>query len=178
MPSTFSISERWQERYYDNQMHRITLTLTATILLFVACSPIKIPVLRERAKKEQERITKETQEAIKSSQKLQELDRLCTKDIPLPPDFVLVKLHRDYKDETFLGYGYHSDVSYQQVKTLYRDYFLQRGWQLAGEKDRTWGYPYIEFINATYRIKIYDFGPGDGVNYSFHCEKLGVAASN
>jgi hypothetical protein len=149
-----------------------TLGLCLIALLCAGCSPMKFPGLKQWAQSEQERITKETQKAINTSPTFQELDRLCTKEIPLPADFQLVKLDRSKHSETFLDYGYHSDTKNESIKAMYREYFLGRGWRLAGEKVRGWGDAYIEFTNENYRVKIYYFGPGTGVNYSVLCEKL------
>jgi hypothetical protein len=160
---------------------RMRPTVLSFVLLAVFCAgchPANLPGFRQIALSEQERITRQTEEAITKSPKLQELSHLCTKEIPLPADFKLIKLHRDVHAETFLGYGYHSDLNYEQIKTLYREHFLNRGWRLTEEKDRGWGDPFIEFRNENYRVKIYNFGPGTGVNYSFHCEKLPPPSNN
>lgn len=60
-------------------------------------------------------------------------------------------MYRGYQDEMFLGYGYHSDTDYQQIKTLYREYFIGRGWRQTAEREGGWGYPYIEFMSEDYQ---------------------------
>lgn len=147
------------------------ILLTVALTLFVSCNPTKWPGFKERAEREQQRITKETQEAINSSPELQELDRLCRKQIPLPADFALVKMHHDSRKKSFVGFGYHSITPYQNLKTLYKTYFTQQKWRQTAETDAGWGNSYIEFTNETHTVKIYHFGPGPGVNYSFHCAR-------
>lgn len=159
------------------RMRPVALSFVLLAVFYAGCHPANIPGFREVALHEQERITRETEEAITKSPALQEINQLCTKEIPLPAGFKLIKLHRD-RAETFLGYGYHSDLNYGEIKTIYREHFLSRGWRLTEEKDRGWGEPFIEFRNEKYKVKIYNFGPGTGINYSFHCEKLPPSSAN
>ena len=84
------------------------LILIVVITCLTSCSPRQLPGLKQQAKAQEERITRETAEAIRKSPKLQELDRLCTAEVPRPEGFVLVKRSRDFNDESFLSYGYDS----------------------------------------------------------------------
>jgi len=58
-----------------------------------------------------------------------------------PTDFELLNKHRDFHEETFVGYGYRSKLDYQTVKRFYLDYFAQNGWVLAEDKNDGWGDP-------------------------------------
>lgn len=137
-------------------MRFIAILMFVTLtLLFTGCHPMSLPVLREEAKRQDERITRET-EAIKESPKLQELNQLCTDKIPKPTGFELWSKDRDYHEETWLDYGYRSALDYQTVKRFYLDYFAQNGWQLTKEKDDGWGPSEIEFHKDSYRVTIYD----------------------
>src|SRR6266436_5095862 len=86
------------------------------------CSPSRLPGFSRLAKQEEERETKETEEAIKKSPELQELDHLCTKEIPRPDDFALVKKFNGSQSVIFVGYGYSSQSKYEEVKTFYMKY--------------------------------------------------------
>jgi hypothetical protein len=134
------------------------IALTLALLSFTGCvNPKTLPGIRGYVKREDERITKATEEAVKKSPLLQDLDHLCTKEISVPDDFVLVS--RDMgttstpATQTFLGYGYSSRSDYQQVKKFYKDRLLPKGWQLITEKD----------------------AGGDEANYSLQCGRLSSA---
>lgn len=145
--------------------------LLISIVLLTQCNPTRLPGLRQIAKRQEERITKETEEAIKRSSKLQELDHLCTQEIPHPVDAILIKRYRDFRGETFLGYGYHSKADYQNVKRFYTDHFADHGWQLTYQKDSGWGPRELEFHKDAYTVKVYEAG-GEPIKYFLHCEKL------
>lgn len=121
-----------------------------------SCDPRQLPGFQREAKRQDERITRETQEAIRNSPALQELDRLCTKEIPRPAGFVLEKMSRDFHEQKFLSYGYRSDTDYQTVKNFYLSYFRDHGWHLSEEKDGGWGPSRIEVRSDRYRVTIYD----------------------
>jgi hypothetical protein len=94
------------------------LTVVLVILGFTGCEPRQLPGFKQEAKRQDERITRETEEAIKKSPALQELDHLCTVEIPRPESFVIVNKSRDVHDGKFLSYGYHSQLDYQSVKSF------------------------------------------------------------
>lgn len=153
-------------------MRILSVLALALILLFTGCNPWRLPVLKEVAKRQDERITRETDEALKKSPKLQELNQLCTEKIPRPPGFELVSKDRDYHEETFMTYGYRSKLDYQTVKRFYLDYFAQNGWVLAEDKNDGWGDQKIEVHKDSYRVTIYDMGAGEGRHYSIVCGKI------
>lgn len=150
----------------------ITATLLAAAVCLTACDPRQLPGFKQVAKREEQRITRETDEAIKKSPVLQELDRLCTEEIPRPDGFVLVNKSRDFHEEKFLSYGYHSTLDYESVKRFYLDYFGKHGWQLTKQKDAGWGPSEIEFRKDGRRVTVYDMGAAQEVNYSLVCAKL------
>lgn len=155
------------------RMPRFTcIILIMAVLCITGCNPRELPGLKQGAKRQEERITRETERAIKESPALQELNRLCVEEVPRPNGFVLVNKYRDLHGEKFLGYGYHSDADYQFVKSFYLEYFSRHGWQLTNVKDSGWGQPQIEFRKDNHLVRIYDLGQGEGINYSLHCEKL------
>ena len=150
----------------------ISVGFMMAAICFTACNPRELPGFRQEAKRQEERITRETEEAIKKSSALQELNHLCTEEIPRPEGFVSVNKSRDFNEERFLSYGYHSPLDYESVKRFYLDYFAQRGWQLTKQKDGGWGPSEIEFRKDSYRVTIYDMGAGEGENYGLVCAKL------
>lgn len=150
----------------------LIVSLMAATSYCTGCNPWGLPGLKQQAKKEEQRITRETEEAIKKSPGLQELNRLCTEEIPRPEGFVSVNKSRDFNEEQFLSYGYHSTHDYQSVKRFYLDYFVQHGWQLKTEKDSGWGPSKLEFRKDSYGVVIYDMGAGEGENYGIVCKKF------
>lgn len=137
-----------------------TILVLATICI-TSCNPWKLPGLREEARRQDERVSRETDEAIRTTPVLQDLARLCTEEIPRPRDFVESRKYADFNDKKFLGYVYDSALDYSSVRAFYRGFFLQHGWRLAGEKEG-WGPSQMEFRNDKYRVTIYDKGARDG----------------
>ena len=127
--------------------------LLLDIGFLTACDPRELPGLKQAAKRQEERITRETEEAIKNSKTLQELHHLCTEEIPRPEGFVPVNKFRGLHEEIFLGYGYHSALDYQSVKRFYTNHFNQHGWQLTEQKDGGWGPSKIEFRKDTHEVR-------------------------
>lgn len=134
------------------------------------CDPRQMPGFREKAIREEQRITNETREAIKNSSSLQELNRLCTEEIPHPNGFVLVNMSRDFNHGSFLSYGYKSLLDYPSVKRFYIDYFSHQGWQVVEDKHGGWGPRKVEFRNATFKFVLYDRGSRE--NYGLVCGRL------
>jgi hypothetical protein len=149
----------------------ISFVLAFVCLSLAGCNPFRLPGLRQVAKQEEERETKETEEAIRKSPALQELDRLCTQEIPRPDGFVLVKKFNGFHSVIFVGYGYHSGSGYQEVKTFYMKYFTQHGWLLTKQEDGSWGPMSVEFSKDSYKVVVDRLSGGDGLNYDITCEK-------
>lgn len=137
-----------------------------------ACNPRELPWFKQESKRQDERITEETKEAIRKSPELQKLIRVCLDQIPRPGGFELVNMSRDFNRSTFLSYGYHSSLDFQAVKHFYTDYFAQHDWKLISHKDSGWGPSRIEFQNADFKFVLYDMGRGEGENYGIVCGYL------
>jgi hypothetical protein len=155
----------------------ILVGLLMDTVCLTACDPRGLPGFKQEAKRQEERITRETEEAIKKSTTLQELHHLCTEQIPRPEGFVLVNKFRGLHGEIFLGYGYHSPLDYQSVRRFYTNYFNQHGWQLTKQKDGGWGPSKIEFRKEGHEVMISESGSQDeGINYFLECVKLSDSA--
>src|SRR6266571_5197539 len=99
-------------------MRTVPLYFVALALVgvsFAACNPRNMPGFSQEAKRQEDRITRETEEAIKKSPALQDLDHLCTQVLPRPERFQNVNKSRDFQNEKFLSYGYHSSLDYERV---------------------------------------------------------------
>jgi hypothetical protein len=140
--------------------------------LLIACNPREMPGFKQIAKREDARITRETDEAIQNSPGLQELERLCTLDIPSPTDFVLVQKSRDFNEQKFLIYYYRSGMTYERVKTFYSDFLRQHGWQLTEQKDCCWGPSKLVFRRDSFSVTIYDKEYGEDTSYVVECSRL------
>ena len=132
------------------------VAITTAAICLCSCDPRQLPGFQQEAKRQDERITRETQEAIRNSPGLQELDRLCTKEIPRLHGFVLGKMSREIHEQKYLSYGDQSDTDYRTVINFYLNYFRNHGWQLSEEKDGGWGPSRIEVRNDHYRVTVYD----------------------
>ena len=157
--------------FYLTILRILTWVLLAAFASMTACNPRQLPGFKQEAKQQQEKITRQTEEAILKSPALQELDRFCTKEIPRPKDFILVERDWDHHNETFLGYGYRSESDFNTVKKFYLDYFAEQRWQVTGQKEGGWGPSYVEFRKDGYKVKVYELNGENDVNYSLHCEK-------
>lgn len=150
------------------------LTLLAVTFCVAACNPREIPGFKQLAKRQEEKTTRETEEAIKRSPIFQDLDRLCTQEIPRPEGFVSINKYKSLHEEKFLGYGYHSQTDFSAVKKFYFAYFAQHGWNFTKEDNGEWGYADIQFRNQKYEVIITDAGQDGEINYFIHCERLDV----
>ncbi len=152
----------------------VSILVLSAVACLEGCNPRRWPGFQGEAKRQEERITRDTEEAIKKSAALQELDRLCTQEIARPEGFVPVNKYRDLHGDRFLGYGYQSALDYGSVSTFYQNFLSQHGWQLTKRKDNGWGQRQIEFRKGRYEVILYDLGGSEGINYSLHCEKLSI----
>ena len=158
-------------------MSRKNLRVSGLMLVLftslTACNPRNNPLFRKAAKVSDERIAKQTEQALKESPVLQEIDRLCTQQIPLFDGFKLTRKMSWQSRNPFLSYDYVSAADYQKVRTFYKEYFLQNGWQLTKDQDGGWGPPWeARFKKDNYSISITYSGPGEESNYGFFCQKL------
>ena len=129
------------------------------------------PLFIKWAQHEGRKSAEYTEEALKKSPDLQELDRLCTKAIPTFVRFALREKSAGPPKSTFLTYFFDSGADYQQVKCFYLDYFARNGWELSDEYNGGWGSKSAEFRKGNYRVILYHKGMGDA-EYAFHCEML------
>jgi hypothetical protein len=149
------------------------LLLTILSVLTLAClNPRNNPIFRKLAKDSDERIVKQTEKDLKESPVLQEIDRLCTQEIPAFEGFRLVRRVSWKSRNPFLSYSYSSNTDFQAVRSFYKDYFSRNGWQLRHDQVGGWGPPWhATWRNKEYSISI-EFMPGEESNYGFFCQKL------
>jgi len=140
--------------------------------LTVACNPREMPGIKQLGRREEARITRETDEAIKTSPVLQQLNELCTRKIPLPDGFVLANKARSVNEPIFLSYGYRASIDYETVKRFYLDYLPKQGWQLTEQKDGGWGPSRLTFHRKDFKVIINDKQYGDDALYFIECVKL------
>lgn len=129
------------------------------------------PIFRKLAENEDAKRIKHTDEEVAKSPELQELDHLCTKEIPLFEGFVPNGRFAGPTWTTSLTYFYRSPAAYARVKAFYVSYFSQDGWTLTQQKENSWGPDELEFKKPTYRIIISHGGLGDA-DYAMDCDKL------
>jgi len=139
-------------------------------LALAGCILRGTPGIKQLTKKFDEIATKETDDAIKKSPVLQEIETVC-KQIPLPPDFEFIAKGGLNDDGLlFLDYYYASNTKYEQARVLWNTYFADNGWEAKKEED---SYPrHLEFKNSRFSVSIYYGGMGDRAQYSVGCQKL------
>jgi hypothetical protein len=149
-------------------------SLFFVVLILVICRNGCIrsnPVFRKLAEREDARRIKQTEEDVVKSPELQELDHLCTKEIPVFTGFVPNGRFAGPTRTTSLTYFYRSPAAYARVKAFYVDYFSQSGWTLTRQKENGGGPDELEFKKTPYRIVI-SHGGLDAADYSMDCDKL------
>jgi hypothetical protein len=98
---------------------------------------------------------------IKASPVFAEINRLCTEVVPLYEDFSLKGIDFDASAES-LYYSYASNAEWSQVKTFYREWFAEQGWQVTEESDECAHFAQIAGITENYKITLYDASLLDG----------------
>ena len=150
-----------------------TLVLLTAALCHAGCAnPGGLPVFRGIREQERQKTARHTEEALKNSPVMRELDDLCRGEVPVFEGFVFLSMNASYPPKTFLTYFYSSDAQYEKVKGFYTDYFTQKGWQLARQNESGWGPLANEFRKESYKIIVYHKGIGGKADYALHCEKL------
>jgi hypothetical protein len=145
------------------------LLISLFFIFLTGCNFKELPIVKDLIVKNREEATKYTEEAIKNSPELQELDKMCSQ-IPLPKDFKFISKGGLDDQAISLSTYYYSETSYQEAKQLFKDYFNQKGWNLIKEDD---SYPkVIEFKDNTFLVSLQYGGMGSDVNYSIYCEKI------
>jgi hypothetical protein len=102
MPGVGSLSIRSSTMPHTAYFALLVVASTLT----VACNPREMPGLKQLGRREEARIRRETEEAIKTSPALQQLNEFCTREIPVPDGFVLANKSRSVNEPRFLPYGY------------------------------------------------------------------------
>lgn len=113
-----------------------------------------------------------TEESLKASPTLQEVDRLCREEVSPLDGFVLVSKSTGYPKRNYLSSNYFSATHYQVVKNFYTEHLTRNGWRLAAENEGGWGPKHLEFRKGSYTVFIYHGGMGEEANYAIHCEKV------
>lgn len=150
-----------------------SLVLLTAALCHAGCAnPSGLPVFRDIRERGRQETARHTEEALKNSPVMRELDDLCRGEVPVFEGFVFLSMNASYPPKTFLTYFYSSDAQYEKVKSFYTDYFKQKGWQLARQDENGWGPLTIEFRKESYKIVVYHKGMGGKADYALHCEKL------
>lgn len=138
-----------------------------TILIFSG-GCLSIP--RQIKKKIADNTTRATDEAIKGSPKLQELNKICT-DIPLPDDFVFeekylltVGLNEN------LTYSYDSKTAFNESRKIFEDYFKEKDWRVRDMSDKY--PPGLDFTDGNVNVSVGAESIGDGFAYTIYCKRL------
>jgi hypothetical protein len=152
-------------------MKLVLLVLFTMAVCSTGCNPRQLPGFKQEAERQDARVTRETDVAIQKSRAFQELNRLCTEELPRPGSFVLTNKGRSFNGETFLSYDYRSTEDYESVKRFYKTYFAEHGWVLTKEKDGGWGPSSMEFHHEKHRVTIYDMSDEETI-YSVVCANL------
>jgi len=147
--------------------------VTSALCLSGCFNPRNTLIFRKLAEQEDQKLTKYTEEALKNSPGLQELDLICSNELPLFYGFVLRSKIAGPVRYTSLSYAYdyNSGADYQKVKGFYLDYFARNGWQLVDEYNGGWGPKSVKFRKNRYKVVISHGAMGD-VEYAIDCEKL------
>jgi hypothetical protein len=164
---------RWAAICLEKQLVRKRFLFLMTLILVICLNGCirSNPVFRKLAEREDARRMKQTDEDVAKSPELQELDHLCTKEIPVFTGFVPNGRFASPTWKTSLHYYYRSSAAYSSVKTFYINYFSQNGWTLTRQKENSWGPDELEFARQPYRIIISHGGLGDA-DYALDCDKL------
>ena len=150
----------------------VAISISVVALLCVSCKPTSLPVFREFAEREQRRITQDTRRAIAQSQSLREVDDIYKREVVPPGDFKLVRMSRDFRQETYLVYGYQSTQGWKDVKDYYRNYLTKSGWQLNAERDVSWGGDFMKFQKQSYEVTLYKTSVGSSETYTLVCKRI------
>jgi hypothetical protein len=150
----------------------LCLGICLIFLVFVCLSCRDLPGIKQLSEADATVTTKLTEEAIKNSTQLQELDNVC-KEIPLPPDFRFIWKGGIDDQKITLSTHYYSETKYEETWALLKRYFAQNGWRIVKDGEGTISsIKIIEFTNGNYRVINQYGGMEKRTNYSICCEKL------
>lgn len=154
-------------------MKRALIVLLAGAFALSGCiNPNKLPGIRSIAEQQDERRRKETDEAVRNSAALQELDAFCTRQVPPALEFTQISRQLDAPKKVSLVYGFNSKADFETAKQEYKSLLLPQGFSVMLEENFTFGNSRILFANETYSLRIYYFGRLEKVNYKVHCERV------
>ena len=137
--------------------------------LLAACNPREFPGVKSLVIENEKRSTKNTEQAIKESVELQDLEGVC-REVPIPRDFTFVWRATDRNKQSLLSSYYHSDTPYGEARRIWVDYFAANNWEL---KVSDASYPQkIRANRGTYEVVISHGGMGERTNYAIDCKKL------
>lgn len=154
--------------------NRISLSIVTVIfvLFILGCNIRNTPIFRKLSEQQERSMRKAAEEMIEKLPVYQELNNLCTKEIPVYESFSLINIHSSWKKNEWLSYYYFSDADWSKVRVFYKDYFSKNGWQYIQDYDTNWGSNKIEVKRESYRVILYNKGLGENANFALHCEKI------
>jgi hypothetical protein len=153
----------------ENVQNYFTMPVAVIILfLTLGCNPRALPFIRDKLKANDEMNTKNTEEAVKTDEKLRELDDLC-KSIPLPDSFKFYSKSRSVKGSDLIFVYYYSDDDFNNSDKYFREYFSSNQWSVTEDNsvNKT-----TEFRKDDKRIVIQYGGIGIDANYAFSCKRI------
>jgi hypothetical protein len=136
--------------------------------LMIACNPRALPFIKDRLKANDEINTKNTEEAVKTDEKLKELDDLC-KTIPIPDSFKFYSKDRSVRGSDLIFVHYYSDDNFNDSDKYFREYFLSNQWSLTEDNGVN---RITEFRKNGKRIVVQYGGIGVDANYGFTCARI------
>lgn len=148
------------------------------LILISGCHPRNLPGFRQLSEQQERQMRKVADEKIEKQPVFQELNKLCTQEIPIYEGFSLINIHLSWNEEKYLTYFYFSDADWRKVRVFYKDYFAKNSWQIIEDYDTNWGSNKIEVKKDSYRVILYNNGLGEDANYGFHCEKISKNQNN
>ena len=148
--------------------------LATSVLCLSGCfNPRNTPFFKKLGADWERKNAEYTEEALKESPVLQEIDRLCTNEIALFDGFRLIRKSTTQSGNPYLSYDYTSEADLQQVKRFYLNYFTQNAWQTIKDQEGGWGPRWHAiFRKDSYKVSITYFGKGEEINYGFFCQKI------
>lgn len=153
-----------------NSAQVFLLSLSFGGFLTSGCNPKDFPIVDDALEAREKKVTEMTEEAIRQSPVLQEIELVC-KRIPLPRSFVLVRKTMAQHKKQYLEYGYRSDDAFDSVRSELTDYFINSSWQQI--EGTSFGIKSIKFTKDKYYVSIANENVSSGANYSVYCEKIG-----
>ena len=152
----------------------IGLVLAQIVVASACVNPNKLPGVSAIAEREAERAHKEADEAIKNSPALQELDTLCSQQVPALGFTRLYRRLDRSGGRLTVSQSYHSDANFATVKQEYKNQLAPAGWRVTVEEDVSRAESRIEFARDGYTMKIYNVPSAKEANYVVYCEKVQV----